>query len=84
MMKYYKSLGKIARHKSLNCSVYGNPKWYLEIHTNDGEILRGKTATNGAIGYDVLDYLNQYEQFSEYEWTYHYTAKGNIIFDQMN
>lgn len=65
------------------CSTNGNPKWYLAVKTRDGETLRGVTATDASIGYDVSDYVSQHDVFSEFEFTYHITPKGNIIFDQM-
>lgn len=73
-----KVMGKLYSAKSLNCSFYGNPRYELLIETNDGEMLRGKTLTDGAIGYACNNYQNR-----EVVWEYHITRKGNIIFDKV-
>lgn len=60
-------------------SIYGNPAWEIIAIQEDGSILRGKTAANALLGYEVL-----------YSWigddvnlAFHKTKTGRIIFDRL-
>ena len=57
-------------------SFYGNPHYMRILETPTGTEMQCKTAVNGSIGYGLTNYLNRYGIF-----TYHETAKGNIILD---
>lgn len=75
-MKRKEFIGKLSYYEKLNCSCYGNPRYY-GIFTNErGETLVGKTATNAACAYVFLNYQNAPRKV-----TYHITRNGNIIFD---
>lgn len=57
-------------------SFYGNPSHQIAVETKDGTILRGKTATNGSIGYALENKPGEVRT-----WEYHVTRGGNVIFD---
>lgn len=71
--------GRVVGYEILNCSFYGNPRYSLTIETSDGDLLRGKTKTDGGIGYCCLNNTEQ-----QHKWEYHITRTGNIIFDRMD
>lgn len=75
-MKMKEFTGKLSYYESLNCSSYGNPRYYGVFTSENGETLSGKTATNAACAYGFLNYPNAVRKV-----TYHITRNGNIIFD---
>lgn len=75
-MKKFKFTGTLTYYKRLNCSIYGNPAFYGEFENENGDILRGRTATNSACAYGFLNY-----ETCPREITYHVTRIGNVIFD---
>ncbi|WBC28512.1 hypothetical protein TPMD03_4 [Thiohalocapsa phage LS06-2018-MD03] len=54
MSKYYEVKGKITSITRLNCSIYGNPRFTLEI---DGEILT--TKSDYSYCYDIENMYRQ-------------------------
>lgn len=75
-MKRKEFIGKLSYYESLNCSCYGNPRYYGVFTNESGEALVGKTAANAACAYSFLNYRNAPRKV-----TYHITRNGNIIFD---
>ena len=75
-MKKETFIGKLTYYKHLNCSYYGNPAYYGEFSNDDGETLKGRTASNAECAYGFLNYHDKPRQV-----TYHETKTGNIIFD---
>lgn len=75
-MKRKEFIGKLSYYERLNCSCYGNPRFFGVFTNERGETLAGKTATNAACAYGFLNYQN-----SPRKVTYHITGNGNIIFD---
>lgn len=75
-MKRKEFIGKLSYCERLNCSCYGNPRFFGVFINERGETLAGKTATNAACAYGFLNYQN-----APREVTYHITRNGNIIFD---
>jgi hypothetical protein len=59
-------------------SCDGNPSYYADFETPDGETISGKTARNAACAYGITNYSNG-RKLATIE--YHETRKGNIIFD---
>lgn len=64
----------------LRNSVYGNPKWEIIAEDENGELYRGVTADNAAIGYQ----LSGYAVGHKYKFSFHYTRSGKLIFDRMS
>lgn len=79
IMKRYEFVGKLEYYKHLNSSYYGNPAYYGEFTSDNGETLSGRTASNAACAYG---FLNQIEQPRKI--TYHITRTGNVIFDYVD
>lgn len=75
-MKRKEFVGKLSYYERLECSCYGNPRYYGVFANESGETLAGKTATNAACAYGFLNYQNAPRKV-----TYHITRNGNIIFD---
>lgn len=75
-MKRKEFTGKLSYYESLNCSRYGNPKYYGVFTSENRETLAGKTATDAACAYGFLNNQNAPRKV-----TYHITRNGNIIFD---
>lgn len=75
-MKRKEFIGKLTYYERLNCSCYGNPRFYGEFTSESGEMLTGKTAVNAACAYGFLNCQNEPRKI-----TYHTTRNGNIIFD---
>lgn len=67
---------KVKRIIKKGYSFYGNPHYTLILETLTGTEIECKTVVNGSIGYGLTNYLNRYGIF-----TYHETARGNIILD---
>lgn len=38
------------------CSIYGNPRYELDVITDDGSTYHGKTASNAAIAYGIRNF----------------------------
>lgn len=75
-MKKQKFIGHLLGYEHLNCSYYGNPRYYGVFIDSEGNYLRGKTASNAACAYGFLNYIDKAREI-----TYHETRTGNIIFD---
>ena len=75
-MKTNTVTAKVKRGIEKGYSFYGNPHYELILESPTGTEMRCETAVNGSIGYGLTNYLNKYGIF-----TYHETAKGNIILD---
>ncbi len=46
----------ISNVSPLNCSVNGNPRYEIDVTTDDGSTYHGKTGTDCSIGYSVRNY----------------------------
>ncbi len=79
MLKEYKENLKIRLVERLKNSVYGNPRYALIVENENGDILRGKTASNAMIGYE----LGWTSEGKTYKIAYHYTSNNNLIFDRI-
>ena len=75
-MKTNTITAKVKRIIKKGYSFYGNPHYTLVLGTLSGTEIQCKTAVNGSIGYGLTNYRNRCGIF-----TYHETAKGNIILD---
>lgn len=75
-MKRKEFIGKLSYYERLNCSCYGNPRYYGVFTSESGETLGGKTAVNAACAYGFLNCQNAPRKV-----IYHITRNGNIIFD---
>jgi hypothetical protein len=75
-MKRKEFTGKLSYYERLECSCYGNPRYYGVFTNESGETLAGKTATDAACAYGFLNHQNAPRKV-----TYHITRNGNIIFD---
>lgn len=64
----------------LNNSVYGNPRQEIYAEDEDGKSYRGNTASDASIGYQ----LSSYAVGNKYEFVFHRTSTGKIIFDRMS
>ncbi len=61
-----------------NCSVYGNPSWYV-CFDNGTEEISGKTASDAGCGYVV----GNFRDGRACNVTYHVTRAGNVIIDRI-
>ena len=77
-MKQIEITATVTAARRKNTSYYGNPSYYIDFITPDGESLTGYTATNAACGYGCTNYINK-----PCRLTYHETRTGNIIIDFM-
>ena len=73
-MKKLQFNGKLISYERRNNSVNGNPKYMGVFEAENGDILRGTTASDASCGYS---FLNKIEDVKEV--TYHVTKNGNII-----
>lgn len=78
-MKSLNDTFKVISISRLNNSYYGNPRYSLTLSNASGETLTGITASNALIGYRLC-YLHIGQIFN---FDYHITKSGNIIFDYM-
>jgi hypothetical protein len=69
-------VGKLVDYERMNCSCYGNPKFYGVFENENGETLKATTATNAGCAYG---FLNKIDELREVE--YHTTRNGNHIID---
>lgn len=78
MIKLQNKVLKIGKIERLKNSYIGNPKHRIVAIDEQGNIYEGKTATNASIGY-LLDF---YSEGKKYNFVFHETNKGNLIFDR--
>ena len=78
-MKRYTFTGTIDNYRRLNLSVNGNPAYWAIFVNDDGETLTGRTASDAMCAYGFLNWQEKPRTV-----TYHYTAKGNVIFDYID
>ena len=74
-MAHYKKNITILDLERLHNSVNGNPKWRIFAEDENGEIVRGETASDAACAYN----LGYYSTGRKYKIEYHYTKNNNII-----
>ena len=67
---------KLINYERLKNSIYGNPKYLCFFENENGEIIKGKTATNSSVAYCITGFLNEFKVFST-----HFTNSGNLIID---
>lgn len=67
---------KLINYERLKNSIYGNPKYLCFFENEQGEIVKGKTATNGSVAYCITNFLNTFKVFVT-----HFTNNGNLIID---
>lgn len=67
---------KLIEYKRLNNSYFGNPKYFCTFENENGEIIKGKTATNASVAYCITNFLNEFKSFVT-----HFTNNGNLIID---
>ena len=71
-MTHYKKNITILDLERLHNSTSGNPTWRIFAEDENGEILRGETASNAACAYNLgYDSIGR-----KYAIEYHYTKKG--------
>ena len=75
-MKTNTVTAKVKQINKKENSFYDNQHYTMILETPTGTEMQCKTAVDGSIGYGLTNYLNKYGIF-----TYHETAKGNIILD---
>ena len=71
-MTHYKKNITILDLERLHNSTSGNPTWRIFAEDENGEILRGETASNAACAYN----LGYSSTGRKYAIEYHYTKKG--------
>lgn len=54
-MKRKEFIGKLTYYERLNCSCYGNPRYFGVFTSESGETLAGKTAVNAACAYGFFE-----------------------------
>ena len=70
---------KILDVKRERNSIYGNPAWEIIAIEKDGTVLRGKTAANAVLGYEVLtSWIG-----GDIDLAFHKTKTGRIVFDRL-
>ena len=70
---------KILDIKRERNSVYGNPAWEIIAIQEDGTVLRGKTAANGLLGYEISSsWIGK-----NVDLAFHKTKTGRIVFDRL-
>ena len=75
-MKKKVFIGRLTDYERRNSSYYGNPKYYGEFESENGETFRGITKTDAACAYGFLN-----EREAVRKVTYHTTKTGNTIID---
>lgn len=68
---------KILNIRRLYNSYSGNPKYEIIAKDYKGNVIVGKTKTDGAIGYGIHSGMVG----KNVKFDYHRTKRGNIIFD---
>lgn len=79
-MTHYKKNIVILDLERLHNSTSGNPTWRIFAENENGEILRGETASNVACAYN----LGYYSIGRKYAIEYHYTKNGVRKITQCN
>lgn len=70
---------KILDVKRERNSIYGNPAFEIIAIQEDGTVLRGKTAANAVLGYEVqTSWVGK-----NVDLAFHKTKTGRIIFDRL-
>ena len=70
---------KILDVKRERNSIYGNPAWEIIALQEDGTVLRGKTASNALLGYEVsVSWVGENVNLA-----FHKTKTGRIVFDRL-
>ena len=70
---------KILDVKRERDSIYGNPSWEIIAIDEDGSVLRGKTAANTLLGYEVLrSWVG-----IDISLAFHKTKTGRVVFDRL-
>lgn len=77
-MKTQTFVGKLVDYEQLNASFYGNPRYKVIFEAENGEVLKGNTASNAQAGFVLLNDRNCTKSI-----TYHQTRTGNIIIDRI-
>lgn len=68
----------IVKHiQRLNNSYYGNPRYEIVLMDNKYNYYIAKTGSDISSAYGVGNYMLN----NQYEITYHFTTKGNMIID---
>ena len=74
MINYKKNIVILDLERKHN-SVNGNPTWRIFAEDENGDYIRGKTASDAACAYN----LGYYSIGRKYAIEYHYTKNNNII-----
>ena len=70
---------KILDVKRERNSIYDNPAWEIIAIQDDGIVLRGKTAANADLGYEVkTSWIGK-----NVDLAFHKTKTGRIVFDRL-
>lgn len=78
MTKKSQTTGTVLSVKTLKNTTQGNPRFYVVIDTDNGEVLRGTTASNNMFTYCMPN------EGDKVKLIYHVTkAKGRIVFDDI-
>ena len=75
-MRKLQFTGKLISHERKNNSCNGNPKYYGVFENENGDILRGTTATDASCAYMFLNHKHEARTIE-----YHETKRGNYIID---
>ena len=78
MKKSVLTNARLTSYERGNCSVYGNPSWYV-CFDNGSEEITGKTASDASCGYVVENFRDG----RACNVTYHVTRAGNVIIDKI-
>lgn len=70
---------KILELKRDRNSIYGNPRWEISAIADDGTFLRGKTAANSILAFEIRENW----KYETVDLAFHKTPKGRIIFDRL-
>ena len=70
--------GKIICIERLNNSIYGNPRFAIDLLVDWHSLKCAKTAANAIIGYQICSSWEGKEKTFEA----HFTRKGNLILDE--
>lgn len=77
MAKKIQTTGLVLSVNTLKNTTLGNPRFYVVIDTDNGEVLRGNTASNNMFCYCMP---NEGDKVSV---VWHETKKQNVIFDDI-
>ena len=71
--------GKIICIERLNNSIYGNPRFAMDLLVGQHSIKCAKTATDAMLGYQICSSWEGKEKTFEA----HFTRKGNLILNKV-